>query len=540
MDENLGQLMKDQRDLVEVGEEAVERARIQFSKQPRFSDNGTSDWSSMYTSLYGWVKLGMDEIREEPYSSNSLNRDKWLREFWKLEPHWAGIINNTILIDSARPWTFIGGKKQVNRYVPVMHNANNGKGWRHFFRQSSLSYRVTDMGSVTELGRAGMNGPLRAIYHVDSARCRWSGKVTFPLYYYPASRSNRQKWRDSGFFNVTSLPSDDEKLFGLGYSATSRAFQLVRLLYGMLQHDAESMGVKMMKGLLLLNGIEQDQWERAMEAREAQLKGDERKYFGGVYILASLGAGDIDAKLVSLSQLPKDFNRQTFQDQVIFGYAMVMGYDPREFWPVSAGSLGTARETEMQHRKSATKGTLEYPHAWQERFQQELPETLLFSFEDRDTDAEVIEAQMAKAWAEVARVLYDSDPHGERPGLLEQEQVLSLLVDHKIIPPEWTAAEESVVQSDEKSKALKRQMWRERILSNPDVRRAVERFGNEPVIAHTWTPTKSYERVVYERADEVLRPQLYAVHRKYPKLGEILEGETNEKVGQVVGRISSN
>lgn len=475
--------------VLEVGEEAVERATKTYSRQPQYKGAGVVA-GDFYESVYSWLKLSLEEIRAEPYKNDSRIRDKWLREFWKKEPHWAGAVNQCVLVDSARPWTITGGRNQVGRYADMLHWANNGKGWRHFFRQSSLSYRVTDMGSLTETGRAGVFGPIRGIYHLDSARCRWTGKRQWPLYYYPGI-GNLQKWRETDFFNVCSLPSDDERFYGLGWCATSRAFELIVLLYGILMHDQEKIGSKMMRGLLLLSGIEQQQWNQAMDSRDSVMSDKEQKYFGNVFVLASLGAGDIDAKLVSLSQLPDNFDRQTFLDQIMFGYSLILGYDPREFWPVSSGALGTARESEQQHRKAATKGTLEFPHAWQERFQAELPDTVHFEFDERDTDAELIEAQMAQAWVEVARRIYDSD--GENPGLAERDQVLSLLVNHAIVPAEWT-------QSIEEATAVSDHMYRkqrlERAWEFPEVQRCLEKFPDEEIVEYRWTPSGMRERTL--------------------------------------------
>lgn len=503
-------------ELLEVGEEAVERAVKTFSKQPRYKDNGSAllAGESLYASVWTWLKHAMDEIVEEPYAVDSRNRDKWLREFYKLEPHWVGVVNQCVLVDSSRPWTITGGQKQVNRYVRILHNANAGKGWRHYFRQSSLSYRVTDMGSTTEIGRAGRIGPLRALYHVDTARTKWTGKPSKPLRYYPPT-GKVQDWRPMDFFNVCSMPSENEKFRGLGYCQTSRAFQLVKLLYGVLMHDQEKVGSKMMKGLLLLSGIEESQWNQAMEARESQLTQLEREYFGGVFVLANSTA-DVKGQLLGLSQLPENFDRETFISQLLFSYALICGYDPREFWPVSSGALGTARETEQQHKKAATKGTLEFPHAWQEQFQAELPETVLFEFEARDTDAEIMEAEMSQVWSNVVRTLYDSsgstglfganqqaEPEDDDPneqtspqqGLITLEEARSMLVMHGVIPPEWTAAEESTVISDENTYRYTVQ----RLMETPEVQRAIERWPDEPVVQYRWSPSGPSERVIYNK-----------------------------------------
>ena len=520
MGEGDRELIMDQKDVevLETGEESVERAVKTFSKQPRFKNNGSGLYGGegIYTSIYSWLKRAMEEIVEEPYAVDSRTRDVWLREFWKMEPHWAGVVNQCVLVDSSRPWTITGGKKQVNRYAQILHNANNGKGWRHYYRQASLSYRVTDIGSTTELGRAGRIGPLRAIYHVDSARTKWLPKPSKPLRYYPPN-GRVQDWRPMDFFNVCSMPSDNEKFRGLGYCMTSRAFQLIKLLYGVLMHDQEMVGSKMMRGLLLLSGIEESQWETAMEARETSMSALEREYYGGVFVLANSTA-DVKGQLLGLSQLPENFDRDTFISHIMFGYSLISGYDPREFWPVSSGALGTARETEQQHMKAATKGTLEFPHAWQEQFQAELPETVLFEFEQRDTDAEIRDAQMAQAWSDVARTLYDSKASGSpfgvaavsdqddeemdgappndqsQSGLLSYEEARTLLVMKGVIPPEWTEAEESTVISDESTQRYTIQ----RMMETPEVQRAIEKWPDEPIIQYRWSPFGVSERVIHE------------------------------------------
>lgn len=492
------------KEVIAVGERAVERAqRKSFSRQEQYRGNGKlAITDDIFTSVYSWLKLGMDEIKQKPYQVDSRTRDEWLRELYKKEPHWLGIVDQMVLVDSARPWILVGGRRQVRRYATILHHANDGKGWRHFFRQGSLSYHTTDMGFTTEIGRDGIDGPLRAIYYLDSARIRWSGKRNWPLYYYPL-RENRQVWRDNYFFNVCSMPSDNVKFRGLGYCATSRAFELIKLLYGVLIHDQENLGAKMMRGLLLLSGIEQEQWNTAMDSREENLSEMERKYFGGVFVLANLGQGDVDAKLMALSQLPANFDRRMFIDQTLFGYSLVAGFDVREFWPVSSGQLGTARESEMQHRKSATKGTLEVAHAWQERFQKELPDSLHFQFEERDTDAELIQAQSADAWVQVVRDLYDMPMQGQG-GIIDHDQAMYMLAQKGIIPPEWTEAQEETVVSDEKGIVLERRM-----LSKPKIRRAAEKYPNDPIVIHRWTPFGSTEKILWASGDEALKKRIF-------------------------------
>jgi len=512
---------------LEQAEAAVERAKATHSKQPRFKE----DSEQVFGSVLEWLKTASLDCPS--YDADSRKRDTWLRENWQREPHWAGVLNTVILVDSGRGWTMTGGRNQVCRYTNLLHAANDNKGWRQYIRQQALSYRVTDLGAVTELGRQGKAGPLRGLYHTDSARCRWTGKIKAPLEYTPAS-GRAQPWPADDFFNVCSMPSDDEAMRGLGYCATSRALELVKLLYGVLAHDQEQIGARMPRGLLMLRNIAEDQWKKAIASRDARLNAKSELYYGGVMVLAGSGADEPDAKLVALSQLPAGFTRETFIDQTMAGYALINGYDPREFWPLSAGPLGTGAETSTQDKKAATKGVLEFPHAYQECLQRELPDSLEFAFEERDEAGQLLQASVAQAWADAVKTLYEAGQMGEG-GLLNRDEARTLLVDQGIIPGEWTEFEEDVQADDEDAEGARMRHLRERALLSGTVIRAAQLFPTEPIVRYHWPSER--EVVLWDRASDVLRRQVWpvAVVRQAEDDGPVLfaEGDVTITEGDV-------
>jgi hypothetical protein len=382
----------------------------------------------------------------------------------------------------------------------MLHQADGGKGWRNFFRRQSLSYRTTDMCAITELGRDGPDGPLRAIYHVDSSRCRWTGNEDEPLQYNPGT--GPQLWSESDFFNVASMPNPQENFNGLGYCQTSRAWDLLRLFYGVLMHDQELVGARMPKGIMFLHNVTEGQWDTMLRGRDAQMDGKNALYLGGLMVIASMGDETPDGKLVAFSQLPANFSRETFIDQTMYGYALVSGYDPSEFWPVSGGTLGSGKETEQQHRKAIGKGAMEFPQGWQDRFQQQLPPALLFQFEERDAEGELIDATVAQAWANVAKTLYEAGLPAALP-LLDQQAVLKILADNsRILSPDDVMIMQEAVATDEETTEIT-----ERAMNTPQVLRAIERYPSEPIVKYTWPV--GVERVLWERGDDALKPRVW-------------------------------
>ncbi len=481
--------------------EAVQRVKQEpgASKQPRFTPARPGE---LLTSTLNWVRRS--ETQDEPYLPDSRKRDKWLREFTKLEPYLEGIVSSIVSVNQNRGWFITGGRNQVNRYTQVLHNYRVSAdlvGWRFGIGAATQAFYMADMGSVVETGREGEGGPLRALYHTDSARCRLSGDMAAPLEYFPA-RGGSQKWKPGDYFRLASMPNTDEVYNGLGFCFCSRCLELAKLLAALLMHDQESLAARAPKGLLLLHGIAEDQWKDAMLARRQGLEGERWRYYEGVAVLCTSGMEQIDAKLVALSNLPANFDMKVFIDQLIYGYALCSGYDPREFWPVSSGALGTATETETQHRKATLKGGGDFTLAYQEQLQQQLPDSLHFEFEQRDIEGELADAQAKKAKLDVVLAGYMSGDAIGREPLFDREESRQLAVMEKIIPPEWTEAEEEMTETD-----TGRSAYLDRLRSIYQVRRGAQLFPDEPIVRYCW-PTNRIE-VLWSSGAEVLRQRVW-------------------------------
>ena len=147
---------------------------------------------------------------------------------------------------------------------------------------------------------------------------------------------------------------------------------------------------------------------------------------------------------------------------------------------------------------------------------------MLFEFEERDTDAEIMQAEMSAAWSDVVRTLYDSKASGggsfgapaapemaedEEPGvepgveqvesnfesnsqegLITRDEARSMLVQHGVIPSEWTEAEEATVVSDQGSR---------RLMASPEVQRSIEKWPGEDIVQYRWSPFGATEKVIH-------------------------------------------
>lgn len=476
--------------------EVVQRVQGEFSRQPRFTSP-----QQFFTSVMRWVDKAFME--EPPLTADTRKRDKWMQGFWPQEPHLAGTLATMTMIDKNRGWRLVGGRNQVNRYQAILRDAEGGDGWRKYIAQQSLAYRTAGVGAVTEVGRDGANGPLRALYHVDPTRFRLTGDPAQPGEYSPPS-GLPQTWVREDFFTAISMPSVLESLKGVGYCELSRCLELAKLMVALYRHDHEQLGSRAPKGLLLLQNIRQDDWEDAMASRERRLDGMEREYFGGVAVLASAGVEQIDAKLVALSQLPAGFDQKTFTDLLIYGYALVFGIDPAEIWPAAPG-LNRGSELQIQHRKATGKGQRTFVMDFSDQLSRPdmIPDTLQFSFDERDDEGELLSAEARQKHVEIATALYESGLTVDAP-LLSREEARSYLADNGVIPREWTEIEEDVEATDR----MRVKRFRQRYRGDGVIRRAAAVSPNDPIVRYEFPRNQMI--TLWDTGSEMLRQHVWA------------------------------
>jgi hypothetical protein len=469
------------------------------SQQPRF-DKKTDDY---FVGTMRWMKQAFETIPE--YSNDSRFRSKWLNQFWPNEPYLAGLINSVVQIDRNRGWSLVGGRNQVLRFTDILHNWQVQPGrasWREGVGTMAQAFYTQDIGGLAEVGRQFKSGPMSGIFHLDPTRCQLTANYTYPLKYYPPRATMDGKrmveMLPVDYMRVASAINIDETFNGLGYSALSRAVELAITMVAVWRHEQEVLFARAPKGLLMLKGIRQETWDNAMKVRDATLDGREQQWFGAVAVLATAGMDDVDAKLLALSQLPENFDQEKFTNLMIYGYSLCFGFDPREFWPVSSGSLGTATETETQHRKATDKGGAEFHLGLQEELQGNLPDTLHFEFDERSVEGDLAEAELQAAQIAVVNAM---------GGDLSQEQRLTLLAEQGIIPREWTVVEETVEatdvedadspenddadvpgteETDEEGTPETPIDENAQMLELPEVRRALAMYPNEKIVRYTY------------------------------------------------------
>lgn len=482
--------------------EAVERIVGEKSIQSRFKMDRDS-------GLVFFTRLLASAATEAPeYIPDTRNRDTWMRNFVRSEPFVNGIISSVIQIDKNRGWNLIGGRNQVIRFARVLEGAEQGAGWRFFISRLAEDFYQTDIGGVTEVGSVAPGGPLMALWNMDSTLCQLTGNSRKPLRFYGGNSRNRESTVDfypEDYFRVVSKPNADQNFHGAGYSALSRAFELARVMMGILQHSQEKLATRVPKGFLSVFPIEETEWKRVEEDQRAAAANEGVNAFDGVVVLRSPDH-KIEVEMTSLSQLPDKFDFPVWVETVMTGYSLIFGYPVHEFWTTASRGFSRGSEVEVQSEQATGKGTKDFTLQTQDQIQSGLPPTVSFEFQERDEGAELERAEKNEKLAKVASVMYTAVPEPGAEPLLDRQRSLQWLAMHGVIPHEWAEENAAVVYDDEK-------MLRSRIRDDGRVRHAAERFPNEPIVCHSWP--NSHMRVLYDTGTEMLRRRSYPVAKPH-------------------------
>lgn len=501
------------------------------SKQPRFSEK---TGPGMFSAVLRWQRLAYMDQPE--YTPDSRKRDTWLNKFWRMEPLLAGVHNSAVALDKNRRWSLVGGRNQVRRFLKVFLDAEGGKGWRTFAGLQSQSFYATDIQAITEIERDGPDGPMINLYHVDPTRCRLTGDPAFPLSYKPI-KGKLQRWRPDDFVRTSTLESIDEAYSSLGFCAVSRCVFLAQILIAVYEFDQEKLGARSPKGLLLLEHITQEQWNKAMEVREAELNKREQAYYGGVAVIATIGPEKPGATLVALSTLPDNFSREEVTNFTMFGYALAYGYSPTEFWPVQFGALGRSTEAEMSQKQATSKGGMDFSLAFQDDLQSELPNTVQFQFNRRDDDGDRLKAEVDKAKAEVVTTMYQAGLMQGDP-LVTWEEARYLLAERGLIPRDWTSMDEltegtdtGVIRVRGRSRSDD-ELFRLRELyqDDPRVRRAAYEQPDEQIVRVQYDPhsDRITETVLWATGRDLLERKLISIPKQRAQTQRQTETEAED------------
>lgn len=302
-------------------------------------------------------------------------RDIELRQFWKLPGNdiLQGAIASMLMKFGAMNWVLTGRQSPnpanpipgtVDFHQPILaEQAEFGKGWNVLLAKTLTDFFTVDKCAFWELlGEGEPDEPIQppgvlGIAHLDSILCQLTGDPTFPVLFNNPKTNKAHKLHASRVVHMVDMPAPNEVMYETGFCAVSRVIASSQILLKLARYKNEKLSDLPEAGLLLLNNIMPPQWEdvKANHSRERRRLGEE--LWNSIMVLIGLDpAQPVSAEFISFADVPDAFDELQTTNIYANIVALAFGVDVREFWPLSAGPLGTAAETLIQHQKARGKG----------------------------------------------------------------------------------------------------------------------------------------------------------------------------------------
>lgn len=364
----------------------------QTSVQPRFDDKSVQEATS-----YLWTFWDAYADPDAMPAWGAPGRADKMRQFSQSEPILIGALSSMTSKAVSLDWQISGGRNRVLRYQELLAEAEAGAGWSFFLDRWLQDYHVADQGGFIELGRQGKRGPVIGLYNMDAGCCQLTARQKSPMAYYPrvysgAIGGKRIPFEPGDYARIVDMPSPNEAMGGMGFSACSRAFKVAKVLQALYAYEDERLRDMPIPGIAAITGMTSAEVKAAFNLYEQKRAAKEQVTFKGVLWLAAQSSpiNPIDVKLTSFASLPEGFDKRTTIELYVYTLALDFGVDVREFWPASQTGA-TKAEAEVQAEKAKGKGfgrmlsSVERALNWDV-----LPEGLEFAFDQKDSTDDLL------------------------------------------------------------------------------------------------------------------------------------------------------
>ncbi|NIN65507.1 MAG: hypothetical protein GTO63_12585, partial [Anaerolineae bacterium] len=163
--------------------------------------------------------------------------------------------------------------------------------------------------------------------------------------------------------------------------------------------------------ILLLSNMTPTQWEDVITKYDARQRNQGNTVWQDILVAFSFDpAYPLAMELLELAKLWEGFDDRTAMEMAVFSFALAYRVDPREYWPVSSGALGTATEAELMDRKAKGKGEGIIYHAVARALNGPtgLPDGVTFHFDFQDDEDDRRAAEIRELHIQNVRRLWEA------------------------------------------------------------------------------------------------------------------------------------
>jgi len=340
----------------------------------------------------------------------SWRRDVALAATIHREDMWASAVARTATKFAAHSFTITDSKDsnlRVKNSQALLKQADGGDGWVLFAEKLMSDLLTTDNGVFVRIRRADdatqviktkAAGPdafdevkvtgsspgakITGLYHLDSLRCTRTGNLAYPVRYMPVS-GTPQLLRWDQVLVYADQPSPRAELYGVGYSAASRAYKTIAAIAAGRQMFYEFVTGTGANKVVFVQGIGDVTLQNLIKAGEKDAQARGLLYYLGTILGAIPSDTPISTVEVILKELPQGFDWKQYLDDAYLIYANAIGIPLQDIQPLSGQGLGTGTQSVILQEQSRGIGIAAFLKWWEQTVSDRiLPATTELSFDD--------------------------------------------------------------------------------------------------------------------------------------------------------------
>jgi hypothetical protein len=417
---------------------------------------------------YSWGFIG--ETKRGPIlpAYGTRTRDRWLRDYYRHEYNTLvqGAISGLIKKVTSAPWEVTGEltlswidqgatpveveqpngsmlsqlatvqrrsvstRKGVEHYQEILQESHFGDGWKKFIGRVLLDYLTQDFGAVIEVIGPGdtntaLTGAVTGLAHLDSGRCYATGNPVFPIVYYSLITNTIHKMHHSRVIRLVDMPDGDERYFGYGLCALSRAIAIVHREVLMGRYIEQKLDDKPPPGIMYLPGTNEPKWQEIWAKYQRQQDQDIQPEWGRTLFIHQVDPNaTAKPESIPFAVAPDKFDWVAYTNLHVNALALALGVDKQELWELTGGGIGTGAQSQIMHAKSQGKAFGDILAMLERAINTHvLPAEMEFSFHAKDTERDQAEAEMNKRYIEIAQTM------NSMAGVFRPNEIRKMLAD---------------------------------------------------------------------------------------------------------------
>jgi hypothetical protein len=344
-------------------------------------------------------------LSSDPPPYWSLDRDIALRRAVRYDGLWSDAINIACTRIASMGYELDGdGKNNVSKARKLV-----GFDWVNLMSKLARDFATQDNGAHLEIVRANnsVGGKVLGYQYLSSLRCMRTSDITRPIVY--MDRLGQQHWLEAHQV-VSFADSPDDDYDGIGYCATSRAWEDIYTHIAVSRYFKEKASGRRVLAIDLIKGISQDKIDSLLKTAQFSAQEKGLLSFMGTALLASANSENKFEHLrIPFVDLPDWFNLNEYTELTQINYAAHIGIDATELNPRLIGNrqLGAGSQAKVLDDKQDSKGLISF----RQQFTQfandtdrwhPLPGRVTFAFSERDLVDQKARADISLTRAQVS------------------------------------------------------------------------------------------------------------------------------------------